>query len=91
MQPKAGQPKTAEGESWRTTPYQIACKVVSKGWADGLVISKVDGVLWDLDRVLEGDCKVEFLKFDNEEGKRIDLMRSSLVDSQFNANLSSPS
>ena len=43
--------------------------MVSKGWADGLVISKVDGVLWDLDRVLEGDCKVEFLKFDNEEGR----------------------
>ena len=65
---QTGQPKSAEGESWRTTPYQIACKVVSKGWADGLVISKVDGVLWDLDRVLEGDCKVEFLKFDDEEG-----------------------
>ena len=35
------------------------------------MISKVNGVLWDLDRVLEGDSKIEFFKFDNEEGKRI--------------------
>lgn len=57
-----------DGESWRTTPFDIASKVVSKGWADNLVISKVDGVLWDLDRVLEGDCKIEFLKFEDYDG-----------------------
>lgn len=43
--------------------------MVSKGWADGLVISKVNGVLWDLDRVLEEDSKIEFLRFEEEEGK----------------------
>jgi len=68
---KSGSPKSVDGESWRTTPYQIACKVVSKGWADNLVISKVNGVLWDLDRVLEEDSKIEFLKFDNEEAQQV--------------------
>ena len=32
--------KTMEAESWRTTPYDIACKI-SKGLADNTVISKV--------------------------------------------------
>ena len=29
---------------------------------------QVDGVLWDLDRVLEGDCSLQLLKFEDEEG-----------------------
>ena len=32
------------------------------------MISKVDGVLWDLDRPLEGNAKLELLKFTDDEG-----------------------
>lgn len=62
--------KTMEAESWRTTPYDIACKI-SKGLADNAVISKVNGVVYDLDRPLEGDCSIEFLKFDDEEAQAV--------------------
>lgn len=35
------------------------------------MISKVNGVVWDLDRPLEGDAKVEILRFDNEEAQQV--------------------
>jgi len=37
---------------------------------EDLVIAKVNGELWDLERPLEGDCSLEFLKFDDEEGMK---------------------
>jgi len=46
-------------------------KAVSKGLSEKIVIAKVDGELWDLERVLEGPCKLEFLDFDRPEGKRV--------------------
>lgn len=58
------------GESWRTTPLQIA-EQISKGLADNCVISKVNDNLWDLDRPLEDDCELKLLKFDDEEGKYV--------------------
>ena len=30
---------------------------------------QVNGVLWDLDRPLEGDCSLELLKFEDDLGK----------------------
>lgn len=42
--------------------------VFSQGLADNSVISKVNGVLWDICRPLEESCTLELLKFDNEEG-----------------------
>lgn len=39
--------------------------------ADNAVISKVNGVLWDLDRPLEDDCKLELLKFDDPEATAV--------------------
>jgi len=35
------------------------------------VISKVDGVLWDLDRPLEKSCSLQLLKFDDDEGNTL--------------------
>lgn len=35
------------------------------------MISKVNGVLWDLDRPLEEDCKLELLKFDDPEATAV--------------------
>ena len=53
--------KTVPGQSWRTTPYDIASGI-SKGLVDSCVVTKVNGEVWDLDRVLELN------KFDVEEG-----------------------
>eukprot|EP01098_Paradermamoeba_levis_P002089 TRINITY_DN1247_c0_g1_i1.p1 TRINITY_DN1247_c0_g1~~TRINITY_DN1247_c0_g1_i1.p1 ORF type:complete len:718 (+),score=257.49 TRINITY_DN1247_c0_g1_i1:75-2156(+) len=59
-----------EGVSWQSTPFDIA-KSISKGLAEAAVIAKVDGQLYDLGRVLEGDCTLELFKFDSEEGKKV--------------------
>lgn len=62
--------KVMDGESWRTTPLQIAEKI-SKGLAENTVIAKVNDELWDLDRPLEADCNLKLLKFEDEEGKYV--------------------
>lgn len=59
-----------EGRSWQTCPMDIA-KLVGKEVSDNLVISKVNGELWDTFRPLEGDCTLELLDFDNEEGRAV--------------------
>lgn len=62
--------KEVDGESWRTTPYQVA-QGISQGLADNTIIAKVNGDLWDLDRPLEASCTLQLLKFDSEEGKQV--------------------
>lgn len=62
--------KVVEGTAWQSTPYDIA-KSISQGLADATVIAKVNKVLWDLDRPLEGDCSLELLKFDNPDGQAV--------------------
>ncbi|NXY55302.1 SYTC protein, partial [Callaeas wilsoni] len=62
--------KQVDAESWKTTPYQIACGI-SQGLADNTVIAKVNKVVWDLDRPLEGDCSLELLKFEDEEAQAV--------------------
>jgi len=57
-------------KSYETTPMQIAADI-SKSLAGEIVIAKVNGELWDLDRPLESSCKLEFLKFDHEEGRAV--------------------
>lgn len=37
------------------------------------MISKVNNEVWDLDRPLEGDCSIVFLKFDDEEAQAVSL------------------
>lgn len=59
-----------EGVSWETSPMQIA-KAISQGLSESVVIAKVDGTLWDLERPLEGDCSLELLKFDSDEGRYV--------------------
>lgn len=58
------------GTSWQTSPMDIA-KEISKGLADRVVIAKVDGELWDLERPLEMSCKLELLDFEHPEGKKV--------------------
>ncbi|TKC37461.1 hypothetical protein EI555_020489 [Monodon monoceros] len=62
--------KQLDAESWKTTPYQIACGI-SQGLADNTVIAKVNKVVWDLDRPLEEDCTLELLKFEDEEAQAV--------------------
>ncbi|EKM78406.1 hypothetical protein AGABI1DRAFT_60603 [Agaricus bisporus var. burnettii JB137-S8] len=59
-----------KGKSWETSPLDIA-KLLSKSLADRVVISKVDGVLWDLERPLEKSVKLELLDFEDPEGKKV--------------------
>ncbi|XP_058809082.1 threonine--tRNA ligase 1, cytoplasmic isoform X2 [Phymastichus coffea] len=62
--------KKISAQSWRTTPYDVA-KGISIGLADNTIIAKVNGEVWDLDRPLESDCKLELLKFDNPEAQAV--------------------
>ncbi|KAJ6463891.1 threonyl-tRNA synthetase [Mycena sanguinolenta] len=59
-----------KGKSWETSPMDIA-KEVSKSLSERIVIGKVNGELWDLDRPLEGPCKLELLDFEHPEGKKV--------------------
>ena len=43
-------------------------KIYSQGLADNIVIAKVNGVLWDLDRPFENNAELKLLKFDDDEG-----------------------
>jgi threonyl-tRNA synthetase len=49
---------------------EIASRL-SKSLANDTVIAKVDGELWDLVRPLEKSCSLQFLKFDDAEGKAV--------------------
>ncbi|GER37296.1 threonine--tRNA ligase [Striga asiatica] len=60
--------KVKEGKKWSTTPFDVA-KEISKSLASNALISKVNGVLWDMSRPLEGDCKLELFTFDTDEGR----------------------
>lgn len=65
-----------EGTSWESTPAQI-CRAISKSLFERTVISRVQKAgsnerdLWDLERPLEYSCKLEFLDFEHEEGKKV--------------------
>jgi threonyl-tRNA synthetase len=44
---------------------------IAKSLGDRIVIAKVNGNLWDLNRPLEESCQLELLDFENDEGKRV--------------------
>ncbi|XP_010766632.1 threonine--tRNA ligase, cytoplasmic-like [Notothenia coriiceps] len=71
--------KVVDAESWKTTPYQVACGI-SQGLADNTVIAKVNNGVWDLDRPLEEDCSLQLLKFDDEEAQAVSQLHP-LADS----------
>lgn len=59
-----------EGKAHETTPLDIALSI-SKSLAESSVVAKVNGEVWDLSRPLEGDCSMELLNFESEEGKNV--------------------
>ena len=54
--------------AWETTPSFIA-RQISKSLSERVVIARVDGELWDLDRPLEKSCRLELLDFEHPEGQ----------------------
>nr|CDS31553.1 Threonyl tRNA synthetase C [Hymenolepis microstoma] len=59
-----------EGKAWETRPIDVA-RNINKKTAEGIVISKVNGKLWDLERPFEGNASVQFLNFDDKEGQYV--------------------
>ncbi|KAA8529546.1 hypothetical protein F0562_033655 [Nyssa sinensis] len=57
-----------EGKKWMSTPLDIA-KEISKSLASNALIAKVNGVLWDMSRPLEGECELRLFTFDSDEGR----------------------
>ncbi|KAH7570250.1 hypothetical protein ACOSP7_018273 [Xanthoceras sorbifolium] len=57
-----------EGKKWESSPMDIA-KGISKSLANNALISMVNGVLWDMNRPLEGDCDLKLFTFDTDEGR----------------------
>ncbi|KAI5679171.1 hypothetical protein M9H77_10121 [Catharanthus roseus] len=60
--------KVKEGKKWNTTPFDVA-KEISKSLASNALIAKVNGVLWDMSRPLEGDCELQLFTFESDEGR----------------------
>ncbi|KAM7536520.1 hypothetical protein Aperf_G00000081188 [Anoplocephala perfoliata] len=61
---------TVEGKAWETRPIDIA-RNLNKKTADAIVISKVNGQLWDLERPFEGNASVSFLNFEDKDGQYV--------------------
>ena len=68
------------GTAWETTPLWIA-RQISKSLSERIVIARVDGELWDLDRPLEASCRLELLDFEHPEGSLdlLQVLKSSLA------------
>lgn len=50
--------------------YDIA-KSISEGLARNALAAKIDGKVCDLTTVVDSDCAIEFLTFDDDEGRRV--------------------
>lgn len=48
-------------------------KEISKGLSERIVIAKVNGELWDLERPLEGSVSLELLDFEHPDGSNASL------------------
>ena len=66
----AGEDSMLIGKAWETTPGQLL-RHVQKDIAADIIIAKVDGTLWDLDRPLEADAKVSYLSSRHPEGRAV--------------------
>ena len=63
---------TLEGKTWETTPGQLL-RHIPKEIAAGIVVSKIDNKIWDLDRRLEDEGKitVRLLSTKDPEGREV--------------------
>jgi threonyl-tRNA synthetase len=58
------------GKAYETTPGSFL-RDVPKELSANIVIAKVDGELWDLNRPLEKDCQVLLMPFSNPEAREV--------------------
>jgi threonyl-tRNA synthetase len=65
-----GKTSTVTAKAFETTPAQLL-KDVPKELSANVVISKVNGQLYDLNRPFEQDAKVSYVPFDSAEGKEV--------------------
>lgn len=65
-----GNTSVIPAKAWETTPAQLL-KHVPKEVSAEIVISKVDGQLWDLGRPFEGECTVSYVPFSDPEGREV--------------------
>ncbi|XP_052184442.1 threonine--tRNA ligase, cytoplasmic-like, partial [Diospyros lotus] len=63
-----GNGSVKEGKKWMSTPLDIV-KGSLNSLAANALISKVNGVMWDMARPLEGDCDLKLFTFDSDEGR----------------------
>jgi threonyl-tRNA synthetase len=61
---------TRIGKAYETTPGEIA-RGIAKSVFENNFIARVDGQLWDFERVLEKSCSLEFLNFEDDEAKMV--------------------
>jgi len=57
------------GKSWETTPFLLSKAHNSQH--SQMVVAKFNGALWDVHRPLEESGELQFLTFDDEEGKKV--------------------
>lgn len=63
--------RVVDGKAWESTPIEITKTAISEGLANNAIIARVNGELWDLDRPLEHDAKLEILKFEDPDGQYV--------------------
>lgn len=65
-----GNPSPVPAKAYETTPGSFL-RDVPKDVSANVVVAKVNGELWDLNRPLEGDCNVTLVMYDSQEGKEV--------------------
>ncbi|KAI3873407.1 hypothetical protein MKW98_008059 [Papaver atlanticum] len=60
-----------DGKKWISTPDDIAKEIYTAKELKSkpILISEVNGSLWDMGRPFEGDCKLRLFTFDTDEGR----------------------
>ena len=61
------EPVSLPVKAWETTPAHLL-KNVQKAFASQVVVAKVDGELWDLDRPIEKPCRISYVPFNHRDG-----------------------
>lgn len=61
---------TKDASAWKSTPHEILTEINDKS-ANDAIVARVNGVLWDLKRPLETDSSLEFIQFDDADGRKV--------------------
>jgi len=77
-----GNPTSVPAKAFETTPGSFL-RDVDKAVAANVVISKVNGELWDLNRPLEADSAVVLVPFSDPEGREVSVYTITLAGPMF--------